>query len=241
MVKIAGKTDVGFKRSDNQDRYVAGALSNGVSFGFVCDGMGGARGGSVASEYLCKTLEEYIYIQNDNRAMNCEQTVIDAIDIACSDIYKKAVSDDRLRGMGTTIAGVTVEGDMCTAYNVGDSRVYILRNRILTQVTEDHSVVRQLFRRGAITREEMETHPQKNLITRAVGVREDVDVDITEIKLRKGDRILCATDGLTNYVSKADIEDIMSDMNLFDIPGNLIRKALTNMAVDNITAVVMEY
>jgi protein phosphatase len=240
-MKIAGKTDVGFKRSDNQDRYVAGALHNGVSFGFVCDGMGGARGGSVASEYLCKTLEEYIYIQNDNSSMNCEQTVIDAIDIACSDIYKKAVSDERLKGMGTTIAGVIVKDDMCTAFNVGDSRVYIYRSGVLSQITEDHSVVRQLYKRGAITAEEMATHPQKNLITRAVGVRNDVDVDITEVMLRKGDRILCASDGLTNYVSKSDLEYIMSADDLFEVPGDLIRKALMNMAGDNITAVVMEY
>jgi len=240
-MRIAGKTDVGYRRSENQDRYIAGSLANGVYFGFVCDGMGGANGGSVASGRLCRTLEECLFIHNDNKAMDVEKTVLDAIDTACSRIFHSAQSQPKLSGMGTTVSGVTVHGNICTAYNAGDSRVYILRGGVITQITEDHSVVQQLYRQGAITEEEMLTHPQKNLITRAVGVRNEVETDVSEISLLPGDRILCASDGLTNFVSKSDLARMLGDDDFYNIPLKLIEKALSNNASDNITAVVMEY
>ena len=240
-MRIVGKTDKGYKRPDNQDRYVAGALANGISFGFVADGMGGANGGSVASSRLCRMMEECLFQQNDNMAMDAEKTVLDAIDSACSEIYHLSKTESGLKGMGTTISGVTVQGDMCTIYNVGDSRVYVLRDGVLNLVTEDHSVVQQLYRQGAITEEEMSTHPQKNLITRAVGVRHDVDTDVSEIKLIAGDRILCASDGLTNFVLSPELAEILSDDDFYKIPQKLIDAALKHNATDNITAVVLEY
>ena len=240
-MRIAGKTDKGFRRTENQDRYIAGALANGVCFGFVCDGMGGANGGSVASGRLCRTLEECLFIHNDNNAMDPEKTVLDAIDSACSSIYHQSKNNRRLRGMGTTVSGVTVQGGKCIAYNAGDSRVYILRRGILTQITEDHSVVQQLYRQGAITMDEMSAHPQKNLITRAVGVRAEVETDVSEAELAEGDRILCASDGLTNFVSHADMAKLLGSDDFYNIPAKLIEKALANNASDNITAVVLEY
>ncbi|MBR5521758.1 MAG: Stp1/IreP family PP2C-type Ser/Thr phosphatase [Oscillospiraceae bacterium] len=240
-MRIAGKTDKGFRRADNQDRYIAGALANGLSFGFVCDGMGGANGGSVASGRLCRTLEECLFLENDNKAMIAEKTVLDAIDVACSRIYHQSQTNPSLKGMGTTVSGVTVKDNLCTAYNAGDSRVYVLRNGVLTQITEDHSVVQQLFKQGAITEDEMNTHPQKNLITRAVGVKTDVEVDVSETTLVSGDRILCASDGLTNFVKKEIMAQILASEDFYNIPKELINKALENNASDNITAIVMEY
>ena len=240
-MRIVGKTDKGFKRQENQDRYIAGMLANGISFGFVADGMGGANGGSVASSHLCRIMEECLFQQNDNMAMDREKTVLDAIDSACAEIYHLSKSEPKLSGMGTTISGVTVKGDLCTIYNIGDSRVYILRDGHLTLVTEDHSVVQQLYRQGAITEAEMASHPQKNLITRAVGVRSDVDADVSEIALQPGDRILCASDGLTNFVLSPELTVLLSDSDFYSIPTKLIEKALSHNATDNITAVVMEY
>lgn len=240
-MRITAKTDKGYKRPDNQDKYVAGLLANGVAFGFVADGMGGAKGGSVASGILCRVMEECLFQQNDNMAMDEEKTVLDAIDVACGEIYHMSRSQENLQGMGTTISGVTVKGDLCTIYNIGDSRVYILRDGILNLVTEDHSVVQQLYSQGAITEEEMATHPQKNLITRAVGVRSDVETDVSEINLLPGDRILCASDGLTNFVPKDVMAQLMADEDFYNISEKLISTALTNNASDNITAVVMEY
>ena len=240
-MRIAGKTDKGNRRSENQDRYIAGSLACGVHFGFVFDGMGGANGGSVASRRLCRTMEEFLFRQNDNRAIDAEKTVLDAIDSACARIYHQAQTNTGLHGMGTTVSGITVKGDLCTTYNAGDSRVYILRAGILTQITEDHSVVQQLYRQGAITMDEMTSHPQKNLITRAVGVRKNVETDVSEIRLQPGDIILCASDGLTNFVSADDMISALSNENFYDIPLKLIEKALENNSTDNITAVVLEY
>lgn len=240
-MRIVGKTDIGNRRTENQDRYLAGTLANGICFGFVCDGMGGANGGSVASGLLSRMLEECLFLQNDNVAMDPEKVVLDAIDSAGAQIFHQAKSQARLKGMGTTVSGVTVQGDVCTIYNVGDSRVYLLRSGVLTQITEDHSVVQQLYKQGAITEEEMVGHPQKNLITRAVGVMNDVETDVSEINLQKGDKLLCASDGLTNFLSKEDIVCIMENDDFYNIPLKLIEKALTNNSSDNITAVVLEY
>lgn len=240
-MKIVGRTDKSAKRAENQDRYIAGTLACGVSFGFVCDGMGGANGGSVASTYLCKTLEEHLFMENDNFAADPEEIILEAIDRANGAIYARAGDNPDLKGMGTTLSGVTVKGDRCTSYNVGDSRVYLMRNGVLTQITEDHSVVQQLYRQGAISREEMRHHPQKNLITRAVGVQPRVEADITQFTLRPGDRILCASDGLTNAVSKNDIALILMEEDVYTTAPKLIEEALANNANDNITAVVLEY
>ncbi|MEG1862658.1 MAG: protein phosphatase 2C domain-containing protein, partial [Oscillospiraceae bacterium] len=125
-MKIAGTTDMGFKRSDNQDRYMAGELSNGCAFAFVCDGMGGANGGSVASEKLAKYLEECLFMQNNNISMDEEKTVMDAIDEANRAIFVQAENDAELKGMGTTISGLTIKNGLCKVYNAGDSRVYVL-------------------------------------------------------------------------------------------------------------------
>lgn len=240
-MRIVGKTDKGYRRPDNQDRYIAGVLANGVCFGFVADGMGGANGGSVASGRLCRIMEECLFQQNDNMAMDVEKTVLDAIDTSCSEIYHMSRRDEKLSGMGTTISGVTVQDDNCTIYNIGDSRVYVLRGGVLNLVTEDHSVVQQLYIQGAITEEEMATHPQKNLITRAVGVRNDVETDVSEITLLPGDRILCASDGLTNFVTRQEMAQILSDRDFYNIANKLIASALEHSATDNITAVVLEY
>ena len=240
-MRIVGKSDKGYKRPDNQDRYVAGTLANGVCFGFVRDGMGGANGGSVASSHLCKVVEEFLFSENENRAMDTENIVLNAIDTACSEIYMRSKKERSLHGMGTTISGVAVDKDTCYVFNVGDSRVYILRDGVLTLVTEDHSVVQQLYLQGAITEEEMATHPQKNLITRAVGVRDSVETDVSEIVLQKGDRLLCASDGLTNFVNRKELETLLGDVDFYDIPSKLINKALENNTTDNVTAVVLEY
>lgn len=240
-MRIVAKSDKSLFREDNQDRFLSGILSCGVGFAFVRDGMGGANGGGVASSTLCKDLEERLFLENDNRNMIPEKTVVDAVDSACSDIFYSAQKNKSLTGMGTTLSGVTIKGDICNAYNIGDSRVYVLRKGVLTQITEDHSVVRQLFRKGAITREEMATSPQRHLITRAVGVTQSVETDISEFHVKPDDKILCATDGLTNALTNREIIEILSDDDFYSIADNLIKKALEKDANDNITAVVVEY
>lgn len=238
-MKIAAKTDIGFRRSENQDRYIAGRLQNGCAFAFVCDGMGGVSGGKIASEAIAQNLEEGLFLNNANTVMDAEKEVLQAIDRANKQIYYQGSKDETLKGMGSTVSGVTIMGTTCVVYNVGDSRVYILRKEVLTQITEDHSVVQELYRQGKITQQQLENHPQKNLITRAIGVNENIEVDVSEVELQPGDTILCASDGLTNFVQEIDIKKILSGEDVFSMPQKLVDKALENNASDNITAIVI--
>ncbi|MEG0019518.1 MAG: Stp1/IreP family PP2C-type Ser/Thr phosphatase [Oscillospiraceae bacterium] len=238
-MKISGITNIGNRRSENQDKYVAGRLLCGVAFGFVCDGMGGVNGGAIASDTLSKMLEDGLFLHNEEPNFNEERAVLGAIEDANSAIYSMGLSKPALKGMGTTVAGVTVKNRECIVYHAGDSRVYILRNGRLALVTQDHSVVQELVNQSKISQEEAQAHPQKNLITRAVGVQENVDIDVASVDVCEGDIILCATDGLTNFISTQQLTEILSGDNVFGMPQKLIDKALENKATDNITAVVL--
>lgn len=238
-MKIAGATNIGNRRSENQDKYVAGRLLNTVSFGFVCDGMGGVNGGAVASSMLSKYIEDAMFLHNEDSSFNHEKTVLGAIEDANMAIYSLGGKKPEYYGMGTTVAGVVIDGDQCTVYHAGDSRVYIVRDGKLALITRDHSVVQELIDQNKLTPEEAQNHPQRNLITRAVGVSPQIQVDIAELEVTEGDIMLCTTDGLTNFVSPADIVEILSADNVFAMPDKLIDRALANQSTDNITAVVL--
>lgn len=238
-MKIAGSTNIGNKRSENQDKYVAGRLINGVAFGFVCDGMGGVNGGELASDTLSKMIEDSLFLHNEDLRFNEERAVLSAIEDANNAIYNMGLTKPQFKGMGTTVAGVTIKNQECIVYHAGDSRVYIFRNGRLALITKDHSVVQELVNQSKISPQEAQAHPQKNLITRAVGVVEDVEIDVAGVEIVEGDIILCATDGLTNFVTAQQIIDILSGDNIFNMPQKLIDKALENKSTDNITAVVL--
>ena len=238
-MKISGTTNIGNRRSENQDKYVAGRLLNGVSFGFVCDGMGGVNGGEVASGILAKYIEDALFVHNESPSFNHEKTIMAAIEDANSAIYNLGHKKPEYHGMGTTVAGVVIDKNQCSVFHAGDSRVYIVRDGMLALITKDHSVVQELLDQNHITQEQALTHPQRNLITRAVGVANDIDVDVAELDVMPGDIILCATDGLTNYISPSDIVQILSTDNIFSMPDKLVQKALDNNSTDNITAVVL--
>ena len=144
-MKISGTTNIGNRRSENQDKYVAGRLLNGISFGFVCDGMGGVKGGEIASGLLAKYIEDALFVHNESPSFNHEKTVMAAIEDANSAIYNMGNKKQEYRGMGTTIAGVIIENNQCTVYHAGDSRVYIVRDGMLALITKDHSVVQELI------------------------------------------------------------------------------------------------
>ncbi len=238
-MKISGATDIGNRRSQNQDKYVAGRLLNSVSFGFVCDGMGGVKGGDIASYTLAKYIEDAMFLHNEDKTFNVEKTVLSAVDDANSYIYNLGNKNPEYMGMGTTLAGITVVGNQCTVYHAGDSRVYILRDGKLALITRDHSVVQELLEKHEISVKEARNHPKRNLITRAVGVEKQIQLEIAEVELAQGDIILCTTDGLTNFITPLDIVEILSTDNVFSMPDKLIEKALSNNATDNITAVIL--
>lgn len=240
MLITCSKTDIGRKRVLNQDTVYScnvpiGNLSN---LFIVADGMGGHKAGDYASAYTVNAIEREVELCEDNLPVK----IIDhAIKCANKEIYEKAHAEDDFAGMGTTVVVATVVGDTLYVGNVGDSRLYVINDRI-TQITKDHSLVEEMVRAGEIKREDARLHPDKNIITRAVGADENVAVDFFEVNLRPKDIVLMCSDGLTNMVEDNDILSIVkSKDNVKDIADELIRVANHNGGKDNIGVVLAQF
>lgn len=238
-----GKTDIGRLRSTNQDAYVCGRLSDKVIFAVVCDGMGGANGGNVASTVAIRTIASRITDSyRKGMSMASMQNVLEsAIAAANIEIYDRASADIDLRGMGTTLVmAVVMEQEVLIAH-VGDSRAYMITaDHHIEQITRDHSMVQQMVERGQITPEEAKTHPRRNLITRALGVDVTVACDFTELHLSKGASLLMCTDGLTNMIEPEEIAAIVRLSDIKNAPDRLIAAANRAGGSDNITAVLIK-
>lgn len=237
-MEVFGKSDIGLVRNTNQDSFLTGKLSDDVVWVIVCDGMGGASGGNVASGETVKIIKERIDELADPKKMSNEDIssfMVGALKQANAHVYEMAENDQYLNGMGTTCEFVFVINGRVHVAHVGDSRTYLVRGGKLIQITEDHSFVQEMVRQGHLTKEEAENHPNKNIITRAIGVMDEVDVDYIETDFEQGDRILTCTDGLSNMVSAKDILEIASSRNGVLVVEKLVGKALLNGGYDNIT------
>lgn len=240
-MKISAKTDVGMVRSNNQDSYSAGDLTSEVTWAVVCDGMGGANGGNVASETAVKVISDkltsgYHIAMNDNSVKNL---IVSAIEAANMTLYSMARNNEELSGMGTTVVLAVRNTDTLYISNVGDSRIYIVSDSGITQVTTDHSVVQIMLDRGEISPEEAKDHPKKNVITRALGVDPDVRIDYSQEQLNENDIVLLCTDGLTNYVDDETILEICKTEDKYKIADKLVELANENGGGDNITVVTV--
>ena len=218
-MKLAGKTDVGRVRQDNQDDYRAGELPGDAAWLLVCDGMGGARGGREASQSACDVIERCFQEQYASKCLPGEE--------------------ESLAGMGTTAVCALVRGGKVFLCHAGDSRAYLYRDGRLAQLTHDHSYVQELVDCGTITVEEAEHHPQKNIITKALGVDYRLDSEFTTAPLQKGDILLLCSDGLTNAVPREQLEQLLRTGRFYDLPDLLIRTANENGGPDNITALLL--
>lgn len=237
---IHSKIDKGIIRNSNQDAFIAGQLAENITFAIVCDGMGGANAGNIASEIAVKTVSEYLYNSfRDNMTLNdFERTLKNAISSANLLIFNKAVKDDALKGMGTTIVAAIVKDNDAIIAHVGDSRIYLLNDEI-KQLTKDHSIVQTLIENGEISPDDAKHHPRKNVITRALGVEAEVVADFDELTLNTNDTLLLCTDGLTNYVPEANIYEIFKQNDLSLVSETLVSKANENGGGDNITVVTL--
>ncbi|HIR53178.1 MAG TPA: Stp1/IreP family PP2C-type Ser/Thr phosphatase [Candidatus Onthovicinus excrementipullorum] len=243
-MRIVAKTDTGLVRSMNQDAYAAGELPVGAAWAVVCDGMGGASGGDVASSLAVKTISEHITSgYRDGMGAKSVRNMLDcAISAANITIYDMSRSNESLRGMGTTVVAVIVAGGTAYISHAGDSRAYMLsEGGELRQLTRDHSMVQELLECGKLTPEEARTHPRKNVITRALGVADSIDADFSEEKMEPGDVLLICTDGLSNYISNDDIVEVTKSHNYYEFADELIKKANSNGGGDNITVVAVTY
>lgn len=239
-MRIFSKTDKGRVRSDNQDAYFAGRISDNAVFAVVCDGMGGANAGNVASENAVRHISEYI-IRSYRDSMDIselEKTVRNAVTSANIELFDMSASEQSLSGMGTTAVIALIKNGEAVIANVGDSRIYLVNDEI-KQLTRDHSVVQSLIESGKITPEDAKFHPRKNVITRAIGAEGSVTADSSVIRLNRGDSLLLCTDGLSNYLDDNEILSVFKNTDISAVPEALVEKANLNGGGDNITVVTL--
>lgn len=238
---IVGKTDPGRIRPMNQDVFRYGKLGERSSYAVVCDGMGGEKAGNVASQMACDTIcgrveSGYRDGIDQNSIRNL---LITAVTAANSEVYAAARGNPDFEGMGTTAVAALVEKRILHIAHVGDSRAYVVSKNEFTQVTRDHSLVQELLEQGKISNEDAKNHPQRNLITRAVGVGSKVCIDYLETTLNPGDRVLICTDGLTNHCDVSEIYETVLQYPPEKVPERLIDLANGAGGPDNITAVLL--
>lgn len=245
-----GKTDVGKRRAVNQDNFIIKKYSPDVLFAVVCDGMGGANGGNVASSLAAETFAARIdKHESEHQAFFGlgEEDIIDFLSDAATEanraVYRRAFSDITLTGMGTTLVGCIISGERAYVVNVGDSRMYVISERKITQVTHDHSYVQYFIDQGKMTVEEAKKSKNKNIITRAVGIEKTVDADFFVHDMPTGSCAVLCSDGLSNLIEPEEIVDIVRSAIDSDAAeqacNNLITEANRRGGNDNITAVLL--
>ena len=238
-MKLFGKTDIGLARESNQDAFSFGSFDNGSCWAVVCDGMGGVSGGQIASSICVEKVSEAIkrgYRDNMNLS-SAKNLLSTAINAANSAVFRQAQESLEFKGMGTTVVAVIVLGRLAVVAHVGDSRAYHI-NEDIKAVTKDHSFVQLLVDTGKITEEEAKMHPDRNVITRAVGIEHVVDVEIDIVDINKGDKLLICTDGLNGYVSDADILKVVNEYG-DSSSEKLVETANNSGGRDNVTVVII--
>lgn len=235
-----GKTDIGLRRSSNQDTFAVSKLEGGEILCVVCDGMGGAKAGNVASERACNAIQKFVNKSyRYNMDCNAAQSLLNnAIISANIEVYDHSLNNPELRGMGTTVVAAIVAEDYTVIAHLGDSRAYKIGDEI-TQLTRDHSVVQSLVESGKLTPEEARVHPRKNVITRALGIEENVIPENSDCDLKTGEILLLCSDGLTNYVETSVIKSIVQSTPIEEAARRLIDEANRNGGGDNITVALV--
>ena len=231
-------TDVGRIRSINQDYVFASDTPVGKlpNLFVVADGMGGHNAGDRASSY---GVEVFLRSVRGERDKNPIRIIRRSIEKANTKVLEEAKSKEKYQGMGTTMVVATIVKDTLYVANVGDSRLYLIGDTI-RQITRDHSLVEEMIRAGGITREEGRYHPDKNVITRAIGVEERVAIDFFDVQMKKDDTLLLCTDGLSNMLTDKEIERIIKEESSLRMAGKrLVEAANRNGGSDNITALLV--
>ena len=237
-----GKSDIGKRRSTNQDSFNITSLPDGSFLCTVCDGMGGANGGNIASELASGVYADYVQEHIKDATDNRPELLYRAVAEANTAVFEKAASDEALNGMGTTLVSALIDknGDT-TVINVGDSRMYYLENGNLTQITRDHSYVQHLVDIGQITVKEAENASIKNIIIRSVGNEKKANPDLFTLKLAPDSYILLCSDGLTNCLDNDTIVKNISASTKEELAScvdNLINLANNAGGPDNITVIL---
>lgn len=239
-MKIYSKSDIGLKRKENQDNCKYNVISPSCAWAIVCDGMGGMKGGYIASLTAVEVISDYLskYYTEQTPEKDIPAILISALEKANDEIYVQGATEE-LFGMGTTCDVVIVRDSRLFCVHVGDSRTYLIRNDKVIQITEDHSLVQEMVKRGEITPEQAQHHPNKNFITRALGVNAQVFIDSIESDFKDGDVILMCSDGLSNYVEADDFLDVLNSENEENVTEKFVALANERGGSDNITVTVI--
>lgn len=241
-MNIVGKTDRGLVRQHNEDACAFGYFDDGVKWSLVCDGMGGIHGGRIASSIATDMIAEKIkkcYCKT-MPVSSLENLLLSAIVTANVAVYDRGSVDEDLRGMGTTVVAAVMKNNEACIAHVGDSRAYKISNGEIEQVTKDHSLVQEMLDNGQITREEFETAQIKNIITRALGIGEEVDIDFDFVCINENEALLLCSDGLSGYVSDSQILETYLNNDFESLADRYIDLANANGGRDNITVVIMK-
>ncbi len=238
-MKSVGKTNRGMVRKNNQDNYLNQTTKSGLHIIAVADGLGGHKAGEVASAFAVEELAQYFSLFGEENIFKH----IDDVEACILDInaHIKKISENtpECAGMGTTLTVFITNGRDGVVLHVGDSRAYLINDKI-KQVTKDHSLVQFMIDQGQITYEESLTHPQKNIITRAIGTEDGLEIDRYKLNIKSGDTVLLCTDGLTNNLNDGQIFDIIKNNPLEKARDALINAANERGGSDNITVVLLE-
>ena len=237
---LSTKTDIGPVRDSNQDYFDCGTFENGATWTVVCDGMGGVSGGQVASEICVERVSSAIkrgYRENIN-IKGLRNLLESAISAANSAVFEESLKKAELKGMGTTVVAVVIHNSVAVIAHVGDSRAYLINENIMP-LTRDHSLVQLMIDTGKITKEEAKTHPDRNIITRAVGIQSFVDAEIDIADVSENDKILICTDGLCGVMEDDEILEIVKQYGDSSAE-KPVEASIECGSRDNITAVVID-
>ena len=238
-----GLSDPGCVRTQNQDSYQIEELDRNTNLCVICDGMGGAKSGNIAS-----TLAIDVFVQEVKRSWSAsmtpqkiDQMLRGAVKLANFTVYDQAAQFEDFTGMGTTLAAALVNGKKVSVVNVGDSRVYAVTRNGIRQLTRDHSLVQMMVERGELTPELARTYPGKNFITRAIGTEAVVECDLIHTTLEKGDCLLLCSDGLSNMMDDQEILfEVVHGVNKQQCCQRLLDIAKKRGAPDNVTSILLQ-
>lgn len=236
-------TDKGVVRKQNQDAFYTYSIpEKDLSILLVCDGMGGARAGNVASELAVKVFkEEAKRLIPSANFEDIPKLLCQISSLVNKAVYELSQTDEDCRGMGTTLVSAVISCNKLFVVNAGDSRAYYISSDSIKQITRDHSLVEDMVERGDITREESLTHPNRNLITRAIGTLPTIECDTFSLDMIKGDYVLLCSDGLSNVVSDIEIHhELLNSDSLQEAAEKLLNLALNRGAPDNVTIVLYQ-
>ncbi|MBT2292060.1 Stp1/IreP family PP2C-type Ser/Thr phosphatase [Paenibacillus albidus] len=244
MIRTVHASDIGRVRTVNEDSVWIGTICHEYTLGIIADGMGGHLAGDTASRLALETIKNRLEgLEPDLPGEELGTELSAAILEANDKVFKKAASDEKYHNMGTTVVAVLLKGVAGYIGHIGDSRAYLVKDGAALQLTEDHTLVNELFRNGQISEEEMDNHPRRNVLTRALGTDAVTAVDLVPVALEEGDVLLLCSDGLSNFVSPGHMGKVAGilEISLEERADRLLQLALLAGGGDNISVAMLEH